>query len=108
MQRDRKYFVVADEEGYISAIGKTGAKQKPFRTYVGNPRILQLERLTNAMMVVTPQAIVFANAADSSILPYACELHHLPEGSADMELVYATAEQKVNNEVRIYALTSQD
>ena len=40
MQRDRKYFVVADEEGYISAIGKLGAKQKPFRTYVGNPKIL--------------------------------------------------------------------
>lgn len=54
MQRDRKYFVVADEEGYISAIGKLGAKQKPLRTYVGNPKILQVERLTNALMVVTP------------------------------------------------------
>ena len=54
MQRDRKYFVVADEEGYISAIGKLGAKQKPFRTYVGKPKIFYLGRLTNALMVVRP------------------------------------------------------
>lgn len=54
-------------------------------------------------MVVTPKAITFANVADSSMLPYSCEYNYLTDGS---EIVSATVEQKLNNEVKIFATTS--
>lgn len=54
-------------------------------------------------MVVTPKAITFANVADSSMLPYSCEYNYVGDAS---EIVQATVEQRVNNEVRIFATTT--
>lgn len=70
MHKDKKYFVVADSDGYLSIIGRTSAKARPQRSYVGHSKILGLERLTNGLMVVTPNGVTFANLADSSMQPY--------------------------------------
>jgi len=87
MDKDSKYFVVADSDGYLSVITgdkRSANKRRPVRSYVGHPTILSLHRLTNGLMVVTPYGVSFANLADSKMEPYSCEFNHMSrhEGSA--------------------------
>ena len=48
---------------------------------------------------------MFANPADASIYPYACELSYNSEG---LEILSVVAEQRLNSEVKIYALTNKN
>ena len=56
-------------------------------------------------MIVTPSAIVFANLADSTMHPYACELNQLSNDLSATKIVSATVEQKPHGETRIFAMT---
>ena len=100
-QKNAKFFVIADDQGYISVVGKGQRTHKS--TFVGNSRILDMQRILTGLMIVTPKAIAFVNYADGGILPYFCEFNFLDDGP---EIVSATIEQRPQNFVLIYVKTS--
>lgn len=87
--------------GFISVIGKGQSKKKS--SFVGNPRIIDMQRFSNGLMIVTPKAIAFVNVADGSIVPYFCEYNFLENGP---EIVSAAIEQRPNNVILVHAKTS--
>jgi hypothetical protein len=94
--------VVADDEGYLSLIGRTSTRIGPQRSYVGSAHILKVERTLNGLVVATPYALVFANLADSSMQPFGCELSQ----TGPCSIVDIAIEQRPNNEMLLFALTN--
>lgn len=86
-QKTSKYFIIGDDKGYISVIGK--GQQTKKSTFVGSSTIIDMQRILNGLMIVTPKAIAFVNFADGSIMPYFCEYNFLEDGP---EIVKAAIE----------------
>ena len=100
-QKTSKYFIIGDDKGYISVIGK--GQQTKKSTFVGSSTIIDMQRILNGLMIVTPKAIAFVNFADGSIMPYFCEYNFLEDGP---EIVSAAIEQRPLNLILVYAKTS--
>lgn len=71
--------------------------------FVGDSRILDMQRILNGLMIVTPKAIAFVNFADGNVLPYFCEFNLLKDGP---EIIRATVENRPQNVAIIFAQTN--
>ena len=100
-QKTSKYFIIGDDQGFISVIGKGQRTKKS--SFVGHPKIIDMQRILNGLMIVTPKAVAFVNFADGSIMPYFCEYNFLEDGP---EIISAAIEQRPLNLILVYVKTS--
>ncbi len=76
--KNSKYFIAADDQGFIIIVGKYYKEPRSF--YVGTPKIIELKKLLNGLMLVTPTSIAFINTVEANVYPYFCELNFLKDG----------------------------